>query len=271
MKATYYDYGQVQDFEAGLKYEFFREKLRENMITLETGENEYHEPSSTHDMDFDALWSVVTEGRLRVKTSGCGNKGIPICVVMIREDVWKAMLHLENPNKRFENLGDGKYRYHNVTADTYKTEITKAVESCLSDVTFKDCPTRMRFSLNEAMAKLHLDAPMDFSYHNSGVIAKLIERIETGKTTLDSPDSQDVIQSLAELQYVMEMFDTLRKTWHPGTGQGSQSQEYEATAQYHHAMAMIGYRVANMRYRDWEEPREAQELDPEVFMRKIFP
>jgi hypothetical protein len=80
-----------------------------------------------------------------------------------------------------------------------------------------------------------------FSLGPNFYVGQAMDRVLEGKLKLDSPELTELVTKLAELAYVCSLYGTLRRTWHPGTGCGSQSTEYEVTAQFHESMANIGY------------------------------
>ena len=268
LKAEYYDYGQVQKVEDGLNQLLFWEQLRQDLWKVEQGPNPYHDPASSHNMDWDKMWDVVTEGRLRIKQKYVSreerHKAAPVCAVMIREDVWQAMLALENPWEGYDR--QDSYKRVALTLDFYKTRITEAVKKILatpvSDWEREYAETHPDFSpfrYYEALRDLFLDnnkpaGALGLEFY----LKSLVEAIEAGEYTLESPEIQDMIQRIAEVQHVKSLYSALRRTWHPGTGQGSQSVEFLAEAKFHHAMAMIGYRAAD------QERKQRAKWDPEV-------
>lgn len=267
LKAKYYDYGQVTNVEEGLNLFLFWEQLGKDLWKVEQGPNPYHDPPSAYNMDWDQMWDVVTEGRLRIKRKYVsredGHKATPVCAVMIREDVWQAMLALKNPWEGYE--GDD-YKRVDLTLDYYKSKLTEAITEVLanpmSDWERKyneehpdSTPTRFYTAFRELFLDHNNPAgALGLNFYLKG----LVEAIEAGEYTLEAPEIQEMIQRIAEVQHVKSLYSALRRTWHPGTGQGSQSVEFLAEAQFHHAMAMIGYRAA-----DQERKRRA-EWDPEV-------
>lgn len=267
LKAEYYDYGQVQKVEGGLNQILFWEQLVKDLWKVDQGPNPFHDPASSHNMDWDRMWDVVTEGRLRIKRKHVsredGHKATPVCAVMIREDAWQAMLALENPWKDCGRR-DG-YRPVSLTLKYYKAKITEVAKEVLATPVSdweREYMERnpdfqsFRYSL---LQDLFLD-----SNNPAGALGlefyfkSLIEAVEVGEYTLECPEIQDMFQRIAEVQHVKNLYSALRRTWHPGTGQGSQSVEFLAEAQFHHAMAMIGYRAAD------QERKQRAKWDREV-------
>lgn len=267
LKAKYYDYGQVTNVEDGLNQLLFWEQLGKDLWKVDQGPNPYHDPASSHNMDWDKMWDVVTEGRLRIKNQYArddGFKAVPVCAVMIREDVWQALLALQNPWKGYSRRDS--YKLVALTLDYYKSQMTEAIKTILAvpltewDHEYaKTHPDYRPFRYYSAFQELFLDnnnpaGALGLEFYLRG----LIDAIEAGEYTLESPEIQEMIERIAEVQHVKSMYSALRRTWFPGTGQGSQANEFLAEAQFHHAMAMIGYKTTD------QDLKRRAEWDPEV-------
>ena len=274
IRAAYYDYGQVKDVEEGIVRDFTMAQLDRELVEMPLGENEYHDPAVSKGMDWDTMWDCAQEGRLRGHKNYHG-VATPICVVMIREDVWQAMLALD-PGQSYEFLDeevDGKkYRYVSRTVEYIKEKISTAfVESLNAEPPFiyREHTRELWLAGNSHSG----DSGLEYFFR------QIVDRSRKNGWTLETPEVQVVIQGMAEMKCVSDHYTTLRKTWHPGTGQGSQDVEFEATARYHHAMALIGYRAAkqaNIRHDSWEDyenriPKPIVELDPVSYMTALEP
>lgn len=290
LKAKYDDYGRVRDVEKGLGQDIFWEQLQDDIYEVDAGENRFHDPASSKKMDWDQMWWVVEEGRLRTKRvypDEHNHVAVPVCAVMIREDVWQAMLALKNPFEGHEYV-NGKYEYSPLTLDFYKSIMLKAINKVLSKpmsdwekkYALETGSSRFRYSMHFQGLFLDHNNPAGTNGYEF-YLQRLIEKIEAGLLTLDSPEAKDLIHSIAEIQHVKGMFTALRKTWHPGTGRGSQNSEYETNAQFHHAMALIGYRAAekmNEDYARWNDEEDehgnpivatVNRLDPDAFLNSL--
>lgn len=283
IKAKYYDYGQVDHVEEGIVYDLFMEQLNSTLIEIPQGPNQYHDPAATKGMDWDRLWDVTTEGRLRVK--GWHRKAVPVCAVMIREDVFQAMLAL-NPVQIHVKIDESieEYRannYHYVSPDVaYCFEEIRVVfnkllakpEDRYFDMEFTDWEVERLWL--DGSARAGKDS-LCFYFQT------IVKKARAEGWTFEHPEVQKVLKGLAEMKVINDLYSDLRKTWHPGTGQGSQSVEYEFTARYHHAMAVIGYRAENnwnercdnYRQMDGEEPTlvKANRLDEAAFLATLEP
>jgi hypothetical protein len=294
LKGEYGDYGEADKLEEKLNLELFWAQLKADILEVPQGENEYHEPGTKPDMDWEHMWWMAYEGRLRVN----GNHGmidypadmpfvearkhgkpaepraLPVTGVFIREDVWQALLKLQHPREDYERGEDGKYHHVAITVENYRLRMRK----CLDGMTNKD-DAEMRKKYGVSLHRVHDHLLMDrlsppFCLGISFYLEALADRILEGKVASDSPEVEALLTSMAELVYVMTLYSCLRRSWHPGTGCGSQSTEYEFTAQFHEALAEVGYAAFEedqkemAQYDDESKPRKARRLIPKAKPRK---
>lgn len=238
LRAVYDDYGRVAQVEQGLGLEMFWAFLRANLYEVQAGSNEYHQPASYKEMDWDHMWWVAAEGRLRLKRSSNNHKAVPVCAVMIREDVWKAMLALSSGTQIY--LEENNNLVHTSIAfymEQLKNYLKTMIESN-SDDFFRTYAARENirdiFGCRDRLGD-SWSARLEF----------IVNQMKPGNITLEDPDLVSLLQAIAELQHVKDLYETLRRTWHPGSGMGSQSTNYIQSAHFHHAMAMVGYRMAD--------------------------
>ncbi len=238
LRAVYDDYGRVAQVEQGLGLEMFWAFLRANLYEVQAGSNEYHQPASYKEMDWDHMWWVAAEGRLRLKRSSNNHKAVPLCAVMIREDVWKAMLALSSGTQIY--LEENNNLVHTSIAFYMKQlkEYLKNMIESNSDDFFRTYAAREKlrdiFGCRDMLGDSWA-ARLEF----------IVNQMKLGNIAFEDPDLVSLLQAIAELQHVKDLYETLRRTWHPGSGMGSQSTNYIESAHFHHAMAMVGYRMAD--------------------------
>ncbi len=250
LKAVYDDYGRVQDVEEGPNLQLFHACLREALAEVPQGENPYHDPGTSIDMDWEQMWWVAQEGRLRLKLSAPHvdyPDGVPLCVVMIREDVWQAMFKVQvNPD------------WFQKTAPSVASIGKELLELLTARGNLDVFPFLVNeYGLNQAMRRFSLES----SPLQRGLGTFLFKAKES--FPVDSREIKTVIRSAAELCYIGMLYNDIRHTWHPGTGIGSQGVNFETTAHFHHLVSEVAYRI--------EEASRADDLDAKPLVRLTDP
>ena len=277
IKAVYADYGQVDRIdETSLSYKIFWEQLKEDLMPVEQGENEYHDPPSYQNMSWEHMWDVATEGRLRVsgrhgqfsndysdELDADGNrkilkrpKALPVCAVLIREDVYQGMIEAEIMGKQHDYLGfideeeaDGskEFKYNQVPINVayYKSKLETALNKVLVGIeeihpfTSEDEVSELTKRL---MSKIKYDEIARRLFHGSEPIYSsgikfywdsLISKITLEELSRTSKQVDELLTEIAEMFYITTCFEGLRKTWYPGTGCGSQGNELMEYFSFH--------------------------------------
>jgi hypothetical protein len=270
LKAVYDDYGRVDKIdETGLAYSLFWEQLKSDLYPVEEGENPYHDPSTSLDMDWDQMWWAASEGRLLVKRESYfvkeGRKpALPICAVMIREDVYQAMLNLQCVHRSYDRI-DGKeyspdqdfsdknYKCYNV--DYFKDKFAKVIEvgKDLRDnppdetTSYRD----VKYVLYNMLDRYSPPGMQGISFY----VEKIASLIATKEMEPNDPKIERLINDISEIEYIMLLFSYLRKTWHPGTGCGSQGNDLDQAFLYYRAMSEVALTVHK------EEAKESRRWD----------
>lgn len=65
------------------------------------------------------------------------------------------------------------------------------------------------------------------------------QNLTTGKLKQNSKQYKELIKDVSDFMYVRFLYSCLRKTWHPGTGCGSQGSELKMSAMYYENLAKI--------------------------------
>jgi hypothetical protein len=231
LKAVYDDYGRVRDVEEGPNLQLFHACLREMLAQVPQGENPYHDPATVVDMDWEQMWWAAQEGRLRLKLSSPQPDypdGLPLCAVMIREDIWQAMFKVR--------LSPDWYQKSSPTVASISKELLELIVAKDKERLDKFPFFVNEYGLNQAMRRFSIEA----SPLQRGLGTFLFKAKES--FPVDSDEMKTVIRSTAELCYIGMLYNDIRRTWHPGTGLGSQGANFETTAHFHHLVAEVAYR-----------------------------
>lgn len=174
---------------------------------------------------------AAQEGRLRLKLSVPQPDypdGIPLCAVMIREDIWQAMFKVRLSPDWLQNSSP--------TVASIGKELLGLV-AAKDNKPLDEFPFFVNeYGLNQAMRRFSLKT----SPLQRGLGTFLFKAKES--FPIDSNEMKTVIQSTAELCYIGMLYNEIRRTWHPGTGLGSQGACFETTAHFHHLVAEVAYR-----------------------------
>lgn len=225
IKGEYADYGRIGEIKNDLEVLSFNHVLNQQLIPVEKGENPYHDPNSFVGMDWDEMWNVASEGRLRVRNDQ--NKAVPLVGVLILDDVWREL------------VGDCKAQVKVLDSmlDRSLTFIKENKDKPIYYFEMMDDETRQTFGYGSCMEMGAIKNQFDFV------------RDEIHNQTFDrkSPEVKNFINSLAETLAANYRYNSLRKTWHPGTGLGSQSTDYDSAAQFYTALAAIANKLQKER------------------------
>jgi hypothetical protein len=236
IRARYADYGQVDKIRKGHALDIFWEQLRKNLVPVPKGENEYHDIESHVGMDWDTMWSVAHEGRLRVRSVGV----VPLVPVLVREDVWQMLA-----KERFE---DFRVLSLDTVMDSFK-EARKSIDAVVTD--FDDPRSQLRLLFN-----LELEWIFQMgSFKNYRLTDAFIYL-----TQKKVPMTTKVWTDLAELVHIDSLMNRpLRKFWSPQSGAGSQDISFEFVGKFHRRLAEI----AESAWEKYEEQYPSDEEDCE--------
>lgn len=88
VSAQYNDYGSIENIKNSLASDFSIHLLKNDIIEVDVGENEYHDSAVKKTMTLEELLNPIWEGRVSVSSFN-GSKAIQ--QTMIREDVWNSI------------------------------------------------------------------------------------------------------------------------------------------------------------------------------------
>lgn len=296
LKSTYDDYGRPGKLdETSLSYELFWDQLKADLVQTPQGENEYHDPASSSEMDWDQMWWVAQEGRLRVngnyghKSYPDGHIGpdgkmlegvpakpraLPVCAVMIREDVYQAMLNMPALHQAYEpengdwNNPSSNHVYRNVNVEFYKSKLQASMEKLLN-LPAEDYPMPFSYHMYQEKWNAGLDAlSPPYSLGVKYFFEELIKKILAGTLSKDDPRVDQLLTEIAEINFIMSMYSSLRKTWHPGTGCGSQNNNLDQSYLFHSRMAAVALDAHKAERREYGDRFSKNSLTPYLPKRK---
>lgn len=249
-EAVYNDYGAGEDC-TGAALPLFVEGLKQRMVELEQGENEYHDiPVVKDGFDIDNFFEAVHENRMFVK--GWGKKNQAVYFAMVRKDVvdqlwtdWTFDVYVgdgkaSDPNDAYER---------NMTYARLAEQIPAYVDHCVAAYNMprapKDRPDNIsdeywEFMKSPAYRRL---AQQIMPKEDDNLLYRYLRHMEFHnhwdafdfKYTLECAADADDRAAMAELLrlallgcMVDGMMNSTRKIWLPAMHMGSQSEEYDA-------------------------------------------
>jgi len=251
VRAEYNDYGSVQSLDVKChNWQYWQETINERIVEYPLGPNQYHDPASTKGMSVEDLLNVLQEGRLRFKEPYY-RVAVPVSQTMIREDVFESILsiRLEDEETWWLNKDGDPFTPETIyehgmkmfSAPHPKSHIIKGIAG-MEDL-FDD--------LDYGRAN-YFSSGMHESEGERGVKpyrAWIRKGLKDGTLKLESPEFKALIKDIADFMYVRSVHANLRLTWHPGTGQGSQSSNFQMAKQFHRNIANIAIK-ARKKYHD---------------------
>lgn len=282
-KAIYSDSGEVQGIEQSLITDYFWRQLETDLVPVDKGENQYHDPSMTlehvKEKSFEQVFWASGEGRLRInsrytdyvmdetitdiKKQFAARKPAPPVAnpcthVFILEDVWQSMLSLPIQAEAY-NRGSYKREVH-PTWFAYRQ--ASFVENLAKSIETIKGLSEERKELRDIYLNLDRIFPqaltVPFMQGIKYYYDCLVSDIASDKLDLEKDHKMiyETIDRIAEICAIDDIFDVTRKTWTLQSGCGSQTTNYKETAMFHKAMADVGFKQARaleLEQQEWEE------------------
>ena len=266
-EAVYNDYGAGEDC-SGIAVDLFINGLKQRMVELEQGENEYHDiPVVKEGFDITKFFETVHEDRMFVK--GWGTKNQPVYFAMVRKDVVDRLW----TDWRFDvYVGDGKASDPN---DAYERAMTYArlaeqipayVDRCVAAYNMPRAPKERPDDISDEYWKFMQSsvyrrlAQQIMPKEDDNLLCRYLRTLEFNnhwdafdfKYALECAADADDRAKMVELLrlallgcMVNDMMGSTRKIWLPAMHMGSQSEDYDA------------YRILNTVMTDVINAREA--------------
>ena len=231
--STYNDYGAGEDSEGGA-LPIIMDGLKQRLVEMPLGENKYHDIAVIRDAwSEDLFFESVHEHRLRVNSYD-GETEVEF--VMMRKDVVDDLL---DTYKFEEYLGEGKgtHGWKNSYELYGFADLVRDVEPLLDFllIIMKEMDwkwprlDRVVFAYQQKEGERNRAANWfrhDLGYRFSNIVevrSHIIELLMKGERDL----AQDLMIEHLRGMFVNTFMEMTRKSWIPGSQEGSQRQEYE--------------------------------------------
>lgn len=242
--SKYDDYGGGED-SSGVGLPFIMEGLKQKLVEMDVGENQYHDIAVKRDGFNDAtFFEAVHEDRLRVK--GYGNEQTEVDFVMFRKDIVDSILDTWIREKYVGSDAGTTgwdnayitYTFKDVLADV--PEFLDTLERFLKGETTSDkwaslegIPPRLNLSMSGGLGELfewtHPNKASWYifrdQYRYSSIVRVhdlIIEAMDKG----DRATAEALLVDHLKATYIDCFMHEVRKVWLPGAHEGSQSQEH---------------------------------------------
>lgn len=221
--SEYNDYGAGEN-SSGIGLSLILDGLKEKLVELEQGENQYHDIAVKRDgFDEELYWNAIHEQRL--KLLDYNNRTRDVQAVMFHKRVVDHIL--ENyVQQRFVKIGDS-YEYVNYTFADVLAQLPPVLEALMNagqDDIFMWRPMSVLYNneFNDNLAADYLRHQDNYRYSNLIDIEGLIR--EFTKQHADDLLADLMIEHL-KAKFIDEFMMETRKVWIPGCHEGSQSSD----------------------------------------------
>ncbi len=242
IRASYDDYGSVEDVDTEcLNWQYWKYFLDQRIVEREKGDGSCWDYSVKKGMDLDKLLIALQNGCLLLRDDYYRqDMQLPVSQTMIREDVYQSMLGIKiqddlnlcKPGKIGEPhtpetiFNHGMELFNSKEMD--KGFLVPASKNHKEILVFSD---EYNFD-NKFITGLRSQEGARGIKPYRGWIVENIQSVTKEKAT-------DLIRDISDFQYIQSMVSFLRKTWHPGTGCGSQSSNLKMVNQHSKSVAKI--------------------------------
>lgn len=232
--STYNDYGAGEDSE-GVALPVIMDGLKKHLVEMPVGENKYHDIAVSRDAwNEELFFESVHERRLRVNYRHDGETEVEF--VMMRKDVVDDLL---DTYEFEEYLGEGKGTcgYKNCYERYRFADLVRDVDLLLDSSirTMKEMDWKwprldmVVFAYQEKNGERNRAANWlrhDLGYRFSGIV-QIRDHITELLMKGDRDLARDLMVEHLKGMFVNTFMEITRKSWIPGSQEGSQGQEYE--------------------------------------------
>lgn len=233
----YNDYGSVEDCE-GPALDTIVRCIRNDLIEMELGENQYHDIEVKKDgFDVAKMFEADHEGRLCVRNYLRPKETSPLNHIVVKSEVYDAIVRTMTLRRWDKERGSYEMAYDDVIA-----EIPQYIDD-LTEIACDDEPDllknkRFGCGLSGRIGTTFIAELMSRDHHSgfydmSDPISVLEELLDIAETR-DIDKLKGVLENAIQFQFFMRFMDTGRMSFHVPSGRGSQSgdtvaQELRAT------------------------------------------
>lgn len=245
--STYNDYGGGEDSHANIEYTL--KGLREQMVEMDLGDNEYHDIEVKADkLDEELFFNAVHESRLFVKDRSFGGKRM-VDFVMIKASV---VDHICENLVLEQYVGDGKgthgyeNNYINYTWDTIVADSKEVLSRMFGILTGETDNPEIKELTDGLPPKLmlkygmrNLDSLFDWKHPNKAAmylrgindyrmsrLVRPLDEVDTLITDDKMDEAHALLVDILRGMFIHSFMESSRRNWMPMGHEGSQAQEH---------------------------------------------
>jgi len=216
LRGVYDDYGSIEKIEECFNFEMWKSIIASSLVELPQGENAYRHPPVKRTDSFSDFLKNLREERVYFNV-GLSKQAL-VLPTMIREDVYQYILSII-PFKGYS--------------------VKEFSEQCATTLSLIDSMEALKGQSDKPIDKMAF-----LLTHKSNSITKDLFKYDSflDKMYMDKklkePDPV-FMKEIVDFLNVRYFVNHLRITWHPQTGDGSQSAEFELAKKFHKGIAAI--------------------------------
>lgn len=254
IRGTYTDYGQIDPHpDDAAMLDLSLKAVNKHLFPVEQGKNEYHDVAVKDISTWENIQDGLRAGRILIQNRHSQAEPSPLTFVYIREDVWQAMLTMENEERTFwrshRKCGDGTLAGARMVAkawfDSYLSEVIKEKKKRSKDKNFLGASIHALAGLT---AQHRADEKSEFGlwFHSEGhshiirleIIGLMRDNLTNGICTMEDPMFIKLFDALCELDHVNGMMNMPTKLWTPMQSSG-QEYHWGTISKFYEKMAGI--------------------------------
>lgn len=243
----YDDYGKIEEWKKDWIHDLIIEQFKLDLVNKDQNQREetINIPAQNlENITFDNILDWLREGNVKVRSGiGGGRKELDVVKCLVRKDVWDMLLQMSWKDWKlthsFQNMEEDIKKYIALIQEAHHRTINDK-NSFGMQFEFETLTSKIWFD-NNFIAPFHAH-PKPSPTYNGGY--SFIKRWIDDKLVSGQFTEEEALQKylkIGEVIHVESMLTSLRKSWCPTTGTGSQDQEWEQSLRFNLGVAKLAY------------------------------
>jgi hypothetical protein len=250
IRAKYDDYGRAIPLKAEKNLAAFTlDVLNKDLAPVEQGKNEYHDFACKSLNSFDFLLDACHSSRFFLKNPYSSNPASPATRVMIREDVWQAMLKHTFPVEWFREKAATIKTYHENALEYFRIFLPKP--STVSEPGISQDLADFRAYMDAERSTENGRNSFHYHFYGEGYafiiktdyFGEIKRKFHSNEWNLETPQFLELAHAFAELAFIQDQFDALGIMWGPMMTSG-QEQHWDESVEFYSKMVKLAKKHA---------------------------